>query len=182
MIDGLSARPALLPGDTGITEASTMFKSNAVRSCLELHEIELRRFADTWDRFSASGAALPDSDDPAYQSSDHLKGHVLRAARNYLTWIGECVKRPVADVDPDNDLMSVAGKGRAFMEEVLAAWRRHLVALDDRELSPEVYTSRWGDPYTVEQMLEHAVVHPMRHRIQLERRMTSGPGAGRGTQ
>ena len=59
------------------------------------------------------------------------------------------------------------------MEEVLAAWRRHLAALEDRELSPEAYTSRWGEPYTVEQMLEHAVVHPMRHRIQLERLMAS---------
>jgi hypothetical protein len=29
--------------------------------------------------------------------------------------------------------------------------------------------SRWGEPYTVEQMLEHAVVHPMRHRFQLQR-------------
>ena len=98
---------------------------------------------------------------------------MVRAARNYLTWIGECVKRPVVDVDLDNDPLTVAGKGRAFMEEVLAAWRRHLVALEDRELSPEVYTSRWGEPYTVEQMLEHAVVHPMRHRIQLERLMAS---------
>ena len=150
-----------------------MFKSNAVRSCLELHEIELRRFFDTMDRFRASGAGLPGSDDPSYQSPDHLSGHVVRAARNYLTWIGECVKRPVVDVDLDNDPLTVAGKGRAFMEVVLAAWRRHLVALEDRELSPEVYTSRWGEPYTVEQMLEHAVVHPMRHRIQLERLMAS---------
>ena len=148
-----------------------MFKSNAVRSCLELHEIELRRFFVTMDRFRASGTGLPGSDDPSYQSPDHLRGHVVRAARNYLTWIGECVNRPVVDVDLDNDPLSVAGKGRAFMEEVLAAWRRHLVALEDRELSPEVYTSRWGEPYTVEQMLEHAVVHPMRHRIQLERLM-----------
>jgi hypothetical protein len=154
-------------------EAATMFKSNAVRSCLELHEIELRRFAETWDRFRASGGAVPDSDDPAYQSPDHLKGHVLRAARNYLTWIGECVKRPVTDVDVDTDPLSVARKDRAFMEAVLAAWRRHLVALEDSELAPEVYTSRWGQPYSVEQMLEHAVVHPMRHRIQLERLMAS---------
>ena len=44
-------------------------------------------------------------------------------------------------------------------------------SLGPRELSPDIYTSRWGEPYTVEQMLEHAVVHPMRHRIQLERLM-----------
>lgn len=146
-----------------------MFKSNAVRSCVELHEIELRRFYDTWEAFRASGASLPQTDDPSYASPAHLGGHVLRAARNYLTWIGECVKRPVTDVDPEDDRVSVARKGRAFMDEVLAAWRRHLAALDDAELAPAMYKSRWGEDYNIEQMLEHAVVHPMRHRIQLER-------------
>jgi len=152
-----------------------MFKSNAVRSCVELHEIELNRFYDTWQAFRASGAPLPETADPSYQSPDHLAGHVLRAARNYLVWIGDCVKRPVADVDSDTDLMGIARKGRTFVDEVLAGWRRHLSALEDAELAPTMYKSRWGDDYNIEQMLEHAVVHPMRHRIQLERLM-----AGRG--
>jgi uncharacterized damage-inducible protein DinB len=150
-----------------------MFKSNAVRSCVELHEIEINRFYDTWQAFLASGTRLPQTDDPNYASADHLGGHVLRSARNYLTWIGECVKRPVADVDPDNDTVSVAGKGRPFLDEVLAAWRRHLATLDDGELASATHRSRWGEEYNIEQMLEHAVVHPMRHRIQLERLMRS---------
>ena len=150
-----------------------MFKSNAVRSCVELHEIELERFYDTWEAFRASGIPLPRTDDPSYASPDHLGGHVLRSARSYLTWIGECVKRPVTDVDLDHDSLSVARKGRAFMEEVLAAWRRHLAALEDAELAPAIYKSRWGEDYNIEQMLEHAVVHPMRHRIQLERLMAA---------
>lgn len=148
-----------------------MFKSNAVRSCVELHEIELNRFFDTWEAFRASATPLPRSANPNYASADHLGGHVFRAARNYLTWIGECVERPVTDVDPDTDVASVAGKGRAFLDQVLAAWRRHLAALEDAELTPAAYKSRWEDAYTVEQMLEHAIVHPMRHRIQLERLM-----------
>jgi uncharacterized damage-inducible protein DinB len=151
-----------------------VFKSNAVRSCVELHETELSRFFETWQRFVTSGLALPASADPAYQSPQHLGGHVLRAARNYLTWIGECVQRPVTDVDADQDFVSVAAKGRAFVDEVLDAWRRHLAALEDSELAPAVFTSRWGEPYNVEQMLEHAVVHPMRHRVQLERLMADG--------
>jgi hypothetical protein len=151
-----------------------VFKSHAVRSLVELHEIELARFFDTWERFRKAGLALPATDDPAYQSPLHLGGHVLRAARNYLTWIGDCVGRPVADVDLDNDFVRVATKGRAFMDEALAGWRRHLASLEDSELSPATFTSRWGEPYTVEQMLEHAVVHPMRHRIQLERLMAAG--------
>ena len=48
---------------------------------------------------------------------------------------------------------------------------RHLAALEDSEIEEPVYTSRWGQGYTIEQMLEHAVVHPMRHRVQLERLM-----------
>ncbi len=148
-----------------------MFKSNAVRSCVELHEVELRRFYETWERFRASGVALPPTDDPSYASADDLGGHVLRSARNYLTWIGDCVKRPVTDVDPDDDRVSVARKGRAFVDQVLAAWRRHLAVLEDAELAPATWKSRWGEDYNIEQMLEHAIVHPMRHRIQLERLM-----------
>ncbi len=148
-----------------------MFKSNAVRSLVELHEVELNRFFDVWRSFRATGTPLPVTEDPNYASADHLGGHVLRAARNYLTWIGTCVKRPVADVDPDSDTVSVAGKGRAFLDDVLAAWRRHLASLEDGELSPATFKSRWDEDYSVEQMLEHAVVHPMRHRLQLERLM-----------
>ena len=146
-----------------------MFKSNAVRALVELHEVEIQRFHGVWIRFCASGAALPATEDPSYASAQHLGGHVFRAARNYLTWIGEFVGRPVTDVDADTDPVSVARKGRAFVDEVLAAWRRHLAALEDRELRPATRKSRWGEDYSIEQMLEHAVVHPMRHRVQLER-------------
>ncbi len=146
-----------------------MFRSNAVRNCVELHEIELNRFYEVWEAFCASGTPLPETSDPSYASPNHLGGHVLRAARNYLTWIGECVERPVTDLDPDTDLVRIASKGRAFADEVLAGWRRHLGALEDTELAPTTYKSRWGEDYNIEQVLEHAVVHPMRHRIQLER-------------
>jgi len=150
-----------------------VFKSNAVRSCVELHEIELRRFCEVWERFGASGRPLLASDDPSYVSAEHLGGHVLRAARNYLTWIGEFVSRPVTDVDTDDDLVSIARKGRAFLDGVLAAWRRHLSLVEDREMTPLTRKSRWGEDYNIEQMLEHAVVHPMRHRIQLERLLSA---------
>jgi uncharacterized damage-inducible protein DinB len=152
-----------------------LFKSNAVRALVELHEVELERFHDVWIRFRASGTPLPATDDPSYASVEHLGGHVFRAARNYLTWIGEFVSRPVTDVDADTDPVSIARRGRAFVDEVLEAWRRHLALLEDREMTPATRKSRWGEEYNIEQMLEHAVVHPMRHRVQLER-LLSGVG------
>ena len=150
-----------------------MFKSNAVRSCVELHEIELNRFYETWQRFLASGTPLPETDDPSYHSADH-PADTCPAARGYLTWIGECVERPVTGLDADKDPVSIAQKGRSFVDTVLAAWRRELARLEDPELAPATYRSRWGQDYNIEQMLEHAVVHPMRHRIRLERLMEEG--------
>jgi hypothetical protein len=92
--------------------SSDIFKSNAVRSCVELHEIELRRFHDTWLAFRASGQPLPETDNPSYQSNEHLGGHVLRSSRNHLTWIGECVNRPVTDLDSETDPVAIAGAKR----------------------------------------------------------------------
>ncbi|HYN04726.1 MAG TPA: hypothetical protein VE359_19910 [Vicinamibacteria bacterium] len=40
-------------------------------------------------------------------------------------------------------------------------------------MTPATRKSRWGEDYHIEQMLEHAVVHPMRRRIQLERLMSA---------
>lgn len=146
------------------------FRSRAVRSLVELHEAELRRFLDVWDRFLASGAPLPEPHgDPDYEDRARLVSHVLTAARGYLIRIGECVKRPVADVDAEQDPRRIAPRARGFAEGVLAAWRQHLVHLADAELGPQTYVTRWGDDLCIEAMLEHAVVHPMRHRIQLER-------------
>ena len=120
-----------------------MFKSNAVRSCVELHESEMRRFHDAWLAFRASGTPLPATDDPSFDSNEHLAGHVLRSSRNYLTWIGECVGRPVTDLDSETDLVAIASRSAAFMEEVLAGWRRHLALLEERDLAPVTYRSTW---------------------------------------
>lgn len=146
------------------------FKSRAVRSLVELHEQEMRRFLDVWDRFVASSAPMPEAHgDESYASRETLVTHVVSAARGYLTWIGECVGRPVTDVDAEKDPMRVAPRARAFAEGVLAAWRRHFAALADAELGPTLFKTRWGEFFCVETMLEHALAHPMRHRIQLER-------------
>jgi len=152
------------------------FKSRAVMSLVELHERELRAYLETWRRFAASDAPMPAANgDPNYESRETLGAHVLRAARGYLTWMGECAGRPVTDVDLSNDAPSIYARGPEFAEEVLAAWRRHMPAFTTEEIEKQGFKSRWGEPYTIEQMLEHAVVHPMRHRVQLQRILDSRP-------
>jgi hypothetical protein len=96
------------------------------------------------------------------------------AARGYLTRIGEWVGRPVSDVDASKDPYDVAGRASAFAQNVLAGYRTNLPAITIEEFAPQLHKTRWGDLMSVENLLEHAVVHPMRHRRQLERLLEAG--------
>ena len=146
------------------------FRSRAVRSLVELHEKEVQSFLKVWARFVAADAAVPEAHgDESYENRERLAGHVLMAARGYLTRIGEWVGRPVGDVDASQDPYDIVARAPEFADAVLAAYRRHLAEVTDQELEPQVHKTRWGDLMSVENLLEHAVVHPMRHRIQLER-------------
>jgi len=146
------------------------FRSRAVRSLVELHETELRSFLATWKRFKASGKPMPEAHgDADYESPERLVAHAQGAARGYLLWIREVLEQPVTDLELIRDPAVIVPQLEAFMEETLAGWRRHLAPLEDAQLGPTQYKSRWGELFTIDQMLEHAVVHPMRHRIQLER-------------
>jgi hypothetical protein len=58
------------------------------------------------------------------------------------------------------------------MEHVLERWRMPLVNVADERLETE-YQTRWKTLYCVDAMLEHAVMHPIRHAFQLEELMRS---------
>ena len=146
------------------------FRSRGVRSLVELHHQELQDFVATWRRFVASGELMPEAHgDAAYESPEKLVAHVQGAARSYLLWIWEVLERPIEGLPLIRDAGVIVPRLDAFMAETLDGWSRHLAPLEDDQLSPKQYLSRWGELHTIEQMLEHAVVHPMRHRIQLER-------------
>lgn len=146
------------------------FQSRAVRTLVELHEREMRSFLQVWTRFVASDLAMPEAHgDESYENRERLAGHVLMAARGYLTRIGEWVGRPVNDVDGSQDPYEIVTRASLFLDDVLSAYRRHLAEISNDELEQQIHRTRWGELMSVENLLEHAVVHPMRHRIQLER-------------
>jgi len=152
----------------------TEYKSRAVRSMVELHALELRAFVATWKRFVAAGKPMPEArGDADYESPERLVAHVQGSARSYLLWIFEVLGRPIEGLPLVRDAAVIVPRLDDFMEETLAGWERHLAGLEEDELGPALHTSRWGDPYMVDQMLEHAIIHPMRHRIQLERILSS---------
>ena len=148
----------------------TEFKSRAVRSLVELQDREMRAFLETWKRFKASGKPMPEAHgDESYQSPERLMAHVLGAARGYIMWMTDQIGRQITEVQRAKSPDEVLADPEAFHAATIAAWNKHAGQFTDTEIEKPQYKTRFGDWLNLEQALEHAVVHPMRHRIQLER-------------
>ncbi|MCA9316350.1 MAG: hypothetical protein R3F05_03035 [Planctomycetota bacterium] len=143
------------------------YRWGGARALVALHERELRRFVEVWRAAAADGVRLPASDDPDCASLEALLSHVLRAARGYLLWCCRVLGLPDPGVDAVPD--DVAGRLDAYVEHVLERWDGPLKDVDGKTGELEVFPAPWGPAYCVDAMLEHAVMHPLRHTNQLLR-------------
>lgn len=145
------------------------FKSRGVRALVQLQMKEMDQLFVVWKKAKRAGVKLPKTSDPAYQSIDLLMRHPLRSCRGYLTWLCEVLGRPDPKVPDAPEAEKVSARGAAYLKVLAKAWEKNMSWMPGEVLdSPDVHTSRWGAPMTVEAMFEHAVTHPMRHRFQLE--------------
>jgi uncharacterized damage-inducible protein DinB len=152
---------------------SVAYKSRAVRALVLLHDDHLRRFLAVWKQARAARVVLPQTAEPAYQSLDTLLRHVMGAARGYMTWMCEVLELPDPAIDAPPESAALAQEPEQYLEYVLERWRMPLKDVGDDRLEMPEYPSRWKTRYCIDAMLEHAVVHPIRHAFQLEELMQS---------
>ncbi|MBM3329855.1 MAG: hypothetical protein FJY67_10375 [Calditrichaeota bacterium] len=136
----------------------------------------LREFVATWRRAKAAGIRLPETDDADYESMESLLRHVLRAARGYLTWICEQLDLPDPEVIPAWETYEIEVKADGYLDHLADKWATPLAGITEEQMSDRTYLSRWGVSFTIDSMLEHAVVHPLRHTYQLENLMREQAG------
>ncbi len=145
------------------------------RALVQLHDRHLRSFVAVWKQAFEEGVPLPPTDDPTCQSLEAMLRHVLGAARSYMTWM--CERLGLDDPGIDRVPEDVAQDPDAYLGHVLARWDGPLRSLDAETAEKGVYPSRWGTEYCIDAMLEHAVMHPLRHEFQLERARAASPVA-----
>lgn len=146
------------------------FKYRGARAMVILHERHMREFLATWQEFVARGAALPTTTDSDYASPQTLLRHVLRASRGYMTWMCEKLGLPDPAIDAPPEEADVEAKAGAYLEHLLERWRTPLVDVPEDRFGEE-HKARWGSTFCIDSMLEHAVMHPIRHTFQLSELM-----------
>lgn len=143
------------------------------RTLVILHDEQLRAFVDTWKQAAAAKVRLPQTQDPSYQSHEHLLRHVIAAARSYMTWMCECLKLPKPEIESVPQPQELRSNLDRYIEHLLERWRTPLVDVPESAFEHPTYQSRWNVHYCIDAMLEHAVMHPIRHRFQLQNLLRS---------
>jgi uncharacterized damage-inducible protein DinB len=137
-----------------------------------LHEQYLRSAISIWKEAIDAGVNLPVTDDSDYKSMQTLLRHIVRAARGYMTWICEKLDLEDPEINPAPNEDEIENKIDDYLEHILDKWRSPLAQIPEERFYKPVYISRWGTKYCIDAMLEHAVMHPIRHEFQLRKLLT----------
>ncbi len=150
------------------------YKYPGARALVLLHEIQLREFLESWRLAKSSGVELPETSDPDYASFNKLLRHVLGCARSYMVWMCEKLGLPDPEIETAPDEEEIEARSSDYLEHVLQRWKEPLAELPEEAFYSPTYLTKWKVDYCIDAMLEHAVMHPVRHSFQLRTLMGAG--------
>jgi uncharacterized damage-inducible protein DinB len=157
------------------TRELSEYRYRGARALVLLHEKAMREYLPVWKAAARANVRLPATDDPSYASMESLLFHAFRASRGYMTWLCEKLELPDPRIDEPPAAASVEREADRYLEHLLERWRAPLSGVEAKRFEA-TFVSRWGETMSCEGMLEHAVMHPVRHRFQLEE-LLERPGA-----
>jgi len=149
------------------------YKYNGARSLIILHEKYINEFFYTWKEAKKLNITLPKTDDSDYKSLESLLKHVLRSSGGYITWICEKLDLPNPKIYETPNIDDIEEKAEEYIIYLLDKWRMPLAKVKETEFHTPAFKSNWGSHYCIDAMLEHAVMHPIRHTFQLQTLITN---------
>ena len=151
---------------------SRVFRKGAVGAMMDEYEravVEISDLIAKMDSYDFEAVRDRETKDEDCRSIQTVMRHVARAGYGYATKIraafGEEMPRPEVPLATPSEVRVQLAEMMAFTEATLAdKWE-----LSDERIQAVEIPTAWGPTYDLEQMLEHAIVHVLRHRRQIER-------------
>ncbi len=159
-----------------ISTESNKYLYAGAQAMVQLHEQHLRSFVNTWRKAKELKVILPETTDTDYESLELLLRHILRAARGYITWMCEKLKLPDPAIDPVPEAEKIESAADRYLEHLIERWKHPLAVVPNEKFEDQLYITRWGVDYCIDAMMEHAVMHPIRHEFQLKNLIEMQPG------
>ncbi|HEX7314594.1 MAG TPA: DinB family protein [Pyrinomonadaceae bacterium] len=153
------------------------FREGAIGALMDEYERaawELRRLVEHLSEEDAARVVDAETEDEDCRSVRTIMSHVVNAGYGYADLLRKTFSVP--STRPPRALLA----HRESLEQLDAALAYTVETLEGRwlmtheEITGASINARWGVTYDPEQLLEHAVVHVLRHRRQIEKFMSRG--------
>ncbi len=155
-----------------MVEELSGYKSRGARALVLLHEQHLRQCLEVWKHAKAANISLPETDDENYRSLETLLEHILGSPQGYLAWICKNLELPDPETNPVPEVSTIEAEADKYLQHLLERWRLPLANVEEEKLYNPEYPSNGGTHHhCIDIMLQHAVMHPVRHAFQLEELM-----------
>jgi len=150
------------------------YRNGPVGALMDEYERAAAELAATVQNLSPADFTViidPTTADPDCRSIQTVMNHVIRAGYGYANYIRKQFGNEWRAAKQDYALDSP----QKACEELADMLRYTIATLHDKwELSGEevinnLMVTSWGQTYDFEQIMEHAIVHVLRHRRQIER-------------
>ena len=155
----------------------TAYRPGPVGALLDEYEraaAELRQLLERIPKDEYEKLADPDTADEDCRTLQTICRHVIGAGYGYCDYLRKefgvpSTRRPFEQI-PHGELLSAYDAMMAYTTETLEP----KLKMTEKEMAGVRFVTRWGSPYEMEQILEHAIVHILRHRRQIERLRAAG--------
>jgi uncharacterized damage-inducible protein DinB len=149
-----------------------IYRQGAIGAILDEYERALHELKSVLSSVSEEDYVRildPDTKDPDCRSVQTILRHVIRSGYGYPSYIrpffGMEVVRPNLRELTKIESMTMLDEMFAYN---LATFEDRLT-MTEAEMEAIKFTTRWGTDHTLESIMEHAIVHILRHRRQIER-------------
>lgn len=148
--------------------------NGAIGAILDEYERALVEFKSLFSKITTIELRTivdPSTNDPNSKSIETMVNHMISAGYAYVNFIkthqGEEINLKVKEKSSDVASYLVAFDDM-FEYNVQLFKDYPTIDLEESDIDKKILVS-WGQRYDVEQLFEHAIVHILRHRRQLER-------------
>ena len=148
------------------------YREGAIGALLDEHEKAMSEYLDFLERVNQEEFLKivdPDTKDDDCRSFQTISNHVVNAGYGYCSYIRNQFEGPTDRIRVEVNEVTKVRSQLNDMFEYMVQTLTPLWNITDEEFNSNIIISPWGQKYDLEEMLEHSIVHILRHRRQLEK-------------
>lgn len=146
------------------------YRTGAIGSLLDEYEKALVELKTVLQKTGeADYSRLVEGEAEHCRSIQIIMNHVVRAGYGYANYIRDALSinaNPAKDRQiSQTEIGAEIDKMFAYTAEIFEAERQ----ITDEEMTEIFFKTRWDVTYNIDQLFEHAIVHVLRHRRQIQK-------------